>query len=90
MNPNFIFPAGLLLILLLGGCSESLTSREIRAAVGTLAGAVAGAILGRILGHAASGAAIGGAAGLATGTIIRDRLDSSRGRSGCAKKAMPH
>ena len=50
MNSDFIIPAGLFLILLLGGCSEPLTTREIGAAVGTVGGAAVGAQSGVLWG----------------------------------------
>jgi len=76
MNSDFMFPAVVLLILLLGGCSEPLTTREIGAAVGTVGGAAIGGAVGSAVGHPGVGAAVGGAAGLGAGALIGDRLQS--------------
>ena len=61
-------------LLLLAGCSTSLTTREKAAGIGALGGAAIGGIIGSAVGHPGAGAAIGTALGLGTGALVGDRL----------------
>lgn len=70
---NFSFvPAAALLLLV--GCSTSLTTREKAAGIGALGGAAVGGIIGSAVGHPGAGAAIGTALGLGTGALVGDQL----------------
>ena len=73
MNTRFI-TLGSVTIAALLNCSESLTTREKGAVIGTVGGAVAGGIIGGAVGHPGTGAAIGGAVSLGSGALIGDRL----------------
>lgn len=66
-----LFLAGTLLI---GGCSEPLSTREKAAGVGALGGAAVGGAIGSAVGHPGAGAAIGGGVGLGTGAIVGDQM----------------
>jgi phage tail tape-measure protein len=58
------------------GCSESLTTREKGAAIGTFSGAALGGIIGAATGNAGAGAGIGAAVGLLGGAVIGDQLQA--------------
>jgi uncharacterized membrane protein len=61
-------------LLLLVGCSSTLTTREQGGLIGVGVGAGTGAIIGSTVGHAAAGALIGGPVGLIAGALIGDQL----------------
>jgi uncharacterized membrane protein len=60
--------------VLIGGCSEPLTTREKAAGIGALGGAAAGGLIGSAVGHPGAGAAIGGGLGLGAGAIVGDQM----------------
>ncbi|MBI3247682.1 MAG: hypothetical protein HYZ50_14355 [Deltaproteobacteria bacterium] len=67
--------ATLILILVLqGGCSQPLGTREKGALIGGGLGAASGAIIGSTVGSPGAGAAIGGAMGALGGGVIGDQL----------------
>ena len=68
--------SGIMLAVLLLGCSEPLTTREKGAAIGTLGGAGLGAIIGSATGNAGAGAGIGAAVGLLGGAVIGDQMQA--------------
>ena len=65
-----------IIVTVLFGCSEPLTTREKGAAIGTLGGAGLGAIIGSATGNAGAGAGIGAAVGLLGGAVIGDQMQS--------------
>src|SRR5713101_9891068 len=70
----------LISILVLGGCSQPLGTREKGALVGGGLGAASGAIIGSAVGSPGAGAAIGGAMGALTGGLIGDQLQGLENR----------
>jgi len=60
--------------ILIGGCSEPLSTREKAAGIGALGGAAVGAAVGSTVGHPGAGAAIGGGLGLGAGALIGDQM----------------
>jgi outer membrane protein with glycine zipper len=56
------------------GCSESLTTTEKGAIIGTGAGASLGAVIGSATGHAGVGAGVGAVVGLVGGALIGDQI----------------
>jgi outer membrane lipoprotein SlyB len=56
------------------GCTESLTTTEKGAIIGTGAGASLGAVIGSATGHAGAGAGIGAVVGLIGGALIGDQI----------------
>jgi hypothetical protein len=68
--------SGIVLAVLLIGCSEPLTTREKGAAIGTGGGAGVGAIIGSATGNAGAGAGIGAAVGLLGGALIGDQMQA--------------
>ncbi len=72
----------LLTLLLVSGCSSSLTTREQGGLIGAGLGAGSGAIIGSTVGHAAVGALIGGPVGLIAGALIGDQLMGSTEQTG--------
>jgi uncharacterized protein YcfJ len=68
--------SGIILAVLLIGCSEPLTTREKGAVVGTVGGAGLGAIIGSATGNAGAGAGIGAAVGLLGGALIGDQMQA--------------
>jgi outer membrane lipoprotein SlyB len=71
---------GLLLLILVAGCSQPLNKREKGALVGGGLGAATGAIIGASVGNPAAGAAIGGAIGTVGGGIIGDQFQGVENR----------
>ncbi|MBF0594228.1 MAG: lipoprotein [Candidatus Omnitrophica bacterium] len=65
---------GLLLVLVLTGC----TGTEKGAGIGAVAGAGLGAIIGYQSGHAAEGALIGGAVGAGGGALAGHAMDQEK------------
>jgi uncharacterized protein YcfJ len=76
MKKNLSTVFGVILALLLIGCSEPLTTREKGAAIGTVGGAGLGAIIGSATGNAGAGAGIGAAVGLLGGALIGDQMQA--------------
>lgn len=62
------------LLVLLGGCSQPLTTREKSTLVGGGLGAATGAIIGAAVGNPGAGAAIGGAFGAGAGALVGDQF----------------
>jgi uncharacterized protein YcfJ len=60
--------------LVVGGCSQPLSTREKSTLVGGGLGAGAGAIIGAAVGSPGAGAAIGGALGAGTGALLGDQM----------------
>src|SRR5229473_3867817 len=60
--------------LVVGGCSQPLSTREKSTLVGGGLGAATGAIIGAAVGSPGAGAAIGGALGAGTGALVGDQL----------------
>ncbi len=60
----------LMLVLLVGACSQPLSTREKGAVGGGLLGAATGAIIGAAVGNPAAGAAIGAGLGAAGGALV--------------------
>jgi uncharacterized protein YcfJ len=56
------------------GCTESLTTTEKGAIIGTGAGASLGAVIGSATGNAGAGAGIGAVVGLIGGALIGDQI----------------
>ncbi|HJY85064.1 MAG TPA: YMGG-like glycine zipper-containing protein [Candidatus Binatia bacterium] len=69
------------LVVLLGGCSQPLSTREKGTLLGGGIGAASGAIIGGAVGHPGAGAAIGGAMGALSGGVIGDQLQGQENRS---------
>ena len=61
-------------LIVVGGCSSPLTTREQGGLIGAGLGAGTGAIIGSTVGHAAVGALVGGPVGLIAGALIGDHL----------------
>src|SRR4029434_1976704 len=61
-------------LTILFGCSESLTTTEKGAIIGTGAGASLGAVIGSATGHAGVGAGVGAVVGLVGGALIGDQI----------------
>ena len=61
-------------VVLLVGCSQPLTTRQKSAGVGALLGGATGALVGAAVGSPGVGAAIGTALGAGTGALVGDRL----------------
>ena len=75
LNLRNVGPAALLAgAILIGGCSEPLSTREKAAGIGALGGAAVGAGVGAAVGHPGAGAAIGGALGLGGGALVGDQI----------------
>ncbi len=68
---------GLVLALLVAGCSTPLTTREKGALAGGAIGAGAGAAIGSASGNAATGALIGAGVGVVGGALIGDALQAN-------------
>src|SRR5437899_8531177 len=64
----------LAVLLLLGSCSQPLSTREKGALVGGGLGAATGASIGAATGNPGAGAAVGGALGAVGGGLIGDQL----------------
>ncbi len=60
--------------LVVGGCSQPLSTREKSTLVGGGLGAATGAIIGAAVGSPGAGAAIGGALGAGTGALVGDQM----------------
>ena len=73
------------LVLLLVGCSQPLTTRQKSTGVGALLGGATGAVIGAAVGRPAAGAAIGGALGAGTGALVGDQMQQRRYRDGPAR-----
>src|SRR6266851_8965021 len=71
----------LISILVLGGCSQPLSTREKGTLVGGGLGAASGAIIGSAVGSPGAGAAIGGAMGALSGGLIGDQLQGLKYRA---------
>jgi outer membrane lipoprotein SlyB len=80
--------AGVLLTMMVMGCSEPLTTRETGAVIGTVGGAAAGGIIGGAVGHPGAGAAIGGAVGLGAGALIGDQIQALQKRQSELEKQL--
>ena len=63
-----------LMLVLVAGCSQPLSTREKGTVAGAGLGAATGAIIGAALGSPGAGAAIGGALGGVTGAVVSDRF----------------
>ena len=61
-------------VVLLVGCSQPLTTRQKSAGVGALLGGATGALVGAAVGSPGVGAAIGTALGAGTGALVGDKL----------------
>lgn len=70
----------LVLLALVNGCSQPLSTREKSTLVGGGLGAATGAIVGAAVGHPGAGAAIGGTLGAGTGAIVGDQFQSIENR----------
>ena len=68
------YPSLALVLVLLIGCSQPLTTRQKSTGVGALLGGATGAVIGAAVGRPAAGAAIGGALGAGTGALVGDRM----------------
>ena len=68
------YPCLALVLVLLVGCSQPLTTRQKSTGVGALLGGATGAVIGAAVGRPAAGAAIGGALGAGTGALVGDRM----------------
>lgn len=66
--------AYILLLALVAGCSQPLSTREKGTLVGGGIGAATGAIIGAAVGNPGAGAAIGGALGAGAGALVGDQL----------------
>jgi len=76
-----IVGAGLLaLALVVGACSQPLSTREKSAVGGGLLGAATGAIIGAATGSPAAGAAIGGGLGTLGGALVGDQIQKGEVR----------
>jgi len=69
------------LVVLLGGCSQPLSTREKGTLLGGGIGAASGAIIGSAVGHPGAGAAIGGAMGALSGGLIGDQFQGQERRT---------
>lgn len=69
------------LVVLLGGCSQPLSTREKGTLLGGGIGAASGAIIGSAVGHPGAGAAIGGGIGALSGGLIGDQLQGQENRA---------
>jgi uncharacterized protein YcfJ len=67
--------------VMLGGCSQPLSTREKGTLWGGGIGAASGAIIGAAVGHPGAGAAIGGGMGALTGGLIGDQLQGQENRT---------
>jgi uncharacterized protein YcfJ len=67
-------------LLVLGGCSQPLSTREKSTLVGGGLGAATGAIIGAAVGNPGAGAAIGGALGAGGGALIGDQTQGQEVR----------
>ena len=63
----------MVVVVLLGGCSQPLSTREKSTIGGGLLGGAAGSIIGAAVGSPGAGAAIGTALGAGTGALYGDR-----------------
>jgi len=70
----------LISILVLGGCSQPLSTREKGTLLGGGLGAASGAIIGSAVGSPGAGAAIGGAMGALGGGLVGDQLQGQEYR----------
>ncbi len=68
---------GLVLALLVAGCSTPLSTREKGALAGGAIGAGAGAAIGSASGNAATGALIGAGVGVVSGALIGDAMQAN-------------
>jgi len=80
--------SGIVLAVLLIGCSEPLTTREKGAAIGTVGGAGVGAIIGSATGNAGAGAGIGAAVGLLGGALIGDQMQARQKQDAEVQRQM--
>ena len=80
--------SGIVLAVLLIGCSEPLTTREKGAAIGTVGGAGLGAIIGSATGNAGAGAGIGAAVGLLGGALIGDQMQARQKQDAEVQRQM--
>ena len=80
--------SGIVLAVLLIGCSEPLTTREKGAAIGTVGGAGLGAIIGSATGNAGAGAGIGAAVGLLGGAVIGDQMQARQKQDAEVQRQM--
>src|SRR5712691_5708167 len=71
----------LISILVLGGCSQPLSTREKGTLLGGGLGAASGAIIGSTVGSPGAGAAIGGAVGALGGGLVGDQRQGQEERS---------
>jgi len=85
---SFLAFAVLITLIIGGGCSEPLSTREKGAGIGALGGAAAGGLIGSAVHHPAAGAAIGGALGLGTGALIGDQLQGQEHKQAEQQKAI--
>jgi len=77
-----------IILMIVAGCSEPLSTREKGAGIGALGGAAAGGIIGAAVGHPAAGAAIGGALGLGTGALVGDQLQGQERKQAEQQKSI--
>ena len=73
MKKTVLYPLTLILVLVVG-CSQPLSTREKGTLAGAGLGAATGAIIGAAVGAPGAGAAIGGALGGVTGAVVSDQM----------------
>lgn len=78
----------LLLVIILSGCSQPLTTREKSTLVGGGLGAATGAIIGAAVGSPGAGAAIGGALGAGTGALVGDQFQKIENRQNAQQQQI--
>lgn len=82
------FPAALLLIATVSGCTKPRQTTAIGSGVGGVVGAGLGAIIGNQSGNAGSGLAIGAGAGAAVGALVGNALQSQEERNSSQDEAI--
>ncbi|HTN73516.1 MAG TPA: OmpA family protein [Methylomirabilota bacterium] len=87
-NERIFFAFGAIMMIIVAGCSEPLSTREKGAGIGALAGAAVGGAIGAAVHHPGAGAAIGGAVGLGTGALIGDQLQGQEKKQAEQQKAI--
>ncbi len=85
---GYFLTFAVIVLMIVAGCSEPLSTREKGAGIGALGGAAAGGIIGAAVGHPAAGAAIGGALGLGTGALVGDQLQGQERKQAEQQKSI--